>query len=172
MASGLKDILSSSTHAFPFPSFQLSLPFSLLLFAYNLVCLSCSLALLLLLQPFIFLCLAPSSHGKSLATVGLWSAVEARLLRFLSDARQNRSSTMRGNPYEDSTQLGRVMRKGWWPELLHWIIIITATKAVGYIQGLTVFINTKYSNFMGNVPEGQDRATSTLSRSLGVVIIG
>ena len=68
--------------------------------------------------------------------------------------------------------MGRVMReKGWWPEPLHWVSIITATKAVGPTQGLTVYINTKYSDFMGDVLGGQDRATSALSRSLGVMVI-
>ena len=41
--------------------------------------------------------------------------------------------------------------EGWWPKLLHWVSIITATKAVGPTQGLTVYINTKYSDFMGDV---------------------
>ena len=111
------------------------------------------------------------SRDKPPSTASLWDAVEARLLRF-PEAHHNRRGTMRYNPYEDPTQLGRVMREqGRWPELLHWVSIIKATKAVGPTQGLTVYINTKYSDFMGDVPGGQDRAMSALSRSLGVMVI-
>ena len=60
--------------------------------------------------------------------------------------------------------------QGWWPQLRHYVSMITATKAVGPTHGLTVYINTKHSDFMGHVPGGQDRATSALSRSLGVMV--
>ena len=76
-------------------------------------------------------------RDKPPPTLSLWDAVEARLLRFLPDARHNRRSTMRYNPYEDPTQLGRVMREqGWWPQLRHYVSMITATKAVGPTHGL------------------------------------
>ena len=72
------------------------------------------------------------SRDKPSPTFSLWDAVEARLLRFLPGARHNRRGTMKYNPYEDPAQLGRVMREqGWWPQLLRWVSLITATKAVG-----------------------------------------
>ena len=42
---------------------------------------------------------------------------------------------------------------------------------VGPTHGLTIYLNTPYSDFMGDVPGGQDRATSALSRSLGAMVI-
>ena len=92
------------------------------------------------------------SREKPSPTTSLWTAVEARLLRHLSNASEGRRNATKGNPYEDPTQLGRVMREeGWWPKLLRSVSIITATKAVGPTQGLTVYINTKYSDFIGDV---------------------
>ena len=68
-------------------------------------------------------------EGFASSATSLWTAVEARLLHYLSDANEGMRKPVKANPYEDSTQSDRVMREGWWPKLLHWVSIITATKS-------------------------------------------
>ena len=114
----------------------------------------------------------PPIDDRTPPTMCLREAVEALLRRQPNEVGSGKRGPSRIPRREDPVQLGRRTREqGWWPRLKHYVSILTATKAVGPTQGLTVYVNTKYSDFMGDIPGGQDRATSALSRSLGVMVI-
>ena len=108
------------------------------------------------------------SKGQGKGRGSLREAVEALLRRQHWSWKKGPSRNPR---CEDPAQLGCLVREqGWWPRLKHYVSIITATKAVGPTHGLTVYINTKYSDVMGDIPGGQDSAASALSRSLGILV--
>ena len=109
-----------------------------------------------------------SSHGKDLPLPRACGQRWKRGFLHLSDANEGRRKPVKGNLDEDPTLLGRVMREeGWWPKLPHWVNIITATKGVGPTQGLAVYINTKYSDFMEDVLGGQEQQVHCLPISEG-----
>ena len=60
---------------------------------------------------------------------------------------------------------------GVWPQLRKCVTIIAAATAVGPTHGFTIYFSVRSTSFMGNLQGGQDRATSALTRSQGVLMI-
>ena len=72
----------------------------------------------------------------------------------------------------DPWTLGWCLRfHGLWPQLRNYITIITATTAVGPTHAFTIYFSVRSTSFMGDLQGAQDRATSALTRSKGLLLL-
>ncbi len=72
----------------------------------------------------------------------------------------------------DAHDLGWCLKHyGLWGMLRNYVTVITATTAVGPTHAFTIYFSVRSTSFMGNQQGAQDRATSALTRSKGLLLI-